>query len=163
MKTKGVKKSKKPTIESIMNDTYTGDDVKRYIGVVTENFQDKVSAVAEQFLGLNDKIDRLDSKLSDKIDDVEYKLTVRLDGVEQKLNGVEQKLNGVEQRLDGVEQRLDTHTEMVGRIMIDVEDIKTGMHEKVSRQEFNKLETRLVSLESFVFSGRNKNASKVTK
>ena len=40
--------------------------------------------------------------------------------------------------------------------MVDVEEIKVGMNEKVSRSEFNKLESQLVSLESFVFSKQAK-------
>lgn len=113
MKKKANKVVKKTKLAAIMRDNYTGDDVKRYIGAVTEEFRGQVSAVAEQFLGLNIKI--------------------------------------------------DTHTEMIGRLMTDVEEIKIGMHEKVSREEFNKLETRLVSLESFVFTGRGKKQAKSQK
>jgi hypothetical protein len=40
--------------------------------------------------------------------------------------------------------------------MIDAEEIKSGMREKVSLQDFNKLETRLVLLESIVLGGTQK-------
>lgn len=86
------------------------EDVKRYVDMVSEDFTHKVSAIAEQFLGLNEK--------------------------------------------------LDSHTEMIGRLITDVEEIKVNMREKINRDEFNKLETRLVALESFVFSKHGKIAKK---
>jgi hypothetical protein len=46
--------------------------------------------------------------------------------------------------------------------MIDVEEIKVGMHQKVDRKEFDRLESRLISLESYVFSKQVK-APKVSK
>ena len=103
-------KSKKVVSEKMITLDQHATDIKRYIGAVTEDFQHRVSAIAEQFSGLNDK--------------------------------------------------LDTHTEMIGRLMTDVEEIKVGMNDKVSRNEFNKLESRLVSLESFVFTQRAKSNNK---
>ena len=52
---------------------------------------------------------------------------------------------------------------MIGRLMIDVEEIKVSMRSKVGRDEFDKLESRLVSLESFVFSNQGKIAQKTKK
>lgn len=131
MKKRTTKVKKESKIDAIMRDNYTGDDVKRYIGAVTEEFRGHVSAVAEQFLGLNEKVDHL----NEKVDRLDTKLS----------------------------SKIDTHTEMIGRLMTDVEEIKIGMHEKVSRQEFNKLETRLFSLETIVFSDRGKRPAKTQK
>lgn len=94
------------------------EEIKRYIGAVTENFQHQVSAIAEQFLGLNEKLDAHTEIL--------YSHT----------------------------EMLNTHTEMIGHLMVDMEDVKIGLQQKVSRDEFNKLESRLVSLEAIVLSGR---------
>ena len=44
-------------------DVHTNADVKRYIGAIAEHFGDQVSAVAEQFGSLNDKLDTHTSKL----------------------------------------------------------------------------------------------------
>ena len=108
--------------------------ITAHIGVVSEDFQHRVSAIAEQFHGLNKKLDEHGKKLDE--------------------HG--KKLDEHGKKLDGHGGVLASHSEMIGRIMIDIEEIKVGMREKVGRDEFNKLETRLVSLESFVFSGRNK-------
>lgn len=50
---------------------HTNDDVKRYIGVVSEHFGDQVSAVAEQFLGMNEKVDSLTEMVGDMKEDFE--------------------------------------------------------------------------------------------
>ena len=42
-------------------------DMKRYIGAITENFQHGLSAVAEQLIGMNDKIEVINGRL-DKIE-----------------------------------------------------------------------------------------------
>ncbi len=96
------------------------DEIKRYIGSVTENFQHSVSAIGEQFSGLNDKVDRL-------------AVTLEQHG-----------------------RKLDSHTVMIARVMEDVEEIKSGMREKVDRAEFVKLEKRLVILEATVYGGKRK-------
>ena len=101
--------------------------ITSYIGAVTEDFQHRVSAIGEQFSSLHDKLDTHITEIS-RIND----------------------------KLDDHGRILSSHTEMMGRLMIGVEEIKVGMNEKVSRSEFNKLESRLVSLESFVFSKQGK-------
>ena len=133
--------------------THTTDEVLKYIkevstdfdkkitthiGAVTEDFQHRVSAIAEQFSGLNNKLDKHTTEIS-RIND---------------------KLDTQTTEVSRINDKLDTHTEMIGRLMIDVEEIKVGMHEKVSRSDFNKLESRLVSLESFVFTRRAKSNNK---
>jgi hypothetical protein len=82
------------------------EEIKRYIGSVSEDFQHRVSAIGEQFAGLNSK--------------------------------------------------LDSHAVMIARVMEDVEEIKSGMREKIDRVEFTKLEKRMVMLEAIVFGGKKK-------
>ena len=91
---------------------------ERYVGSLSEEFQSRLSAVAESVTGLSEKIDVL---------------TVRLDKVENTLN---------------------SHTEMIGNIMENVEMMKSDIHaiknelkQKVSYDEFTKLEERVVHLE----------------
>jgi tetrahydromethanopterin S-methyltransferase subunit G len=59
-----------------------------------------------------------------------------------------------ELKFTDVHQVLGEHTQLLGRLLIDVEEIKSGMREKVSLEQFNKLEKRLVSLESIVLGGK---------
>lgn len=101
------------------SDTHT-QEIKRYIGVISEDFQHRVSGIAEQFGGLNNKIDR--------IAEVQNEHT----------------------------RKLDNHAIMIARVMEDVEEIKSGMREKVDRSEFVKLEKRMVVLETMVFGGKKR-------
>jgi hypothetical protein len=148
------------------------DDIRKFMAINTEDFQSRVSAIAEQFLGLNEKLDATTILLSEKIDATNERLDAtneRLDATNERLDAttilLSEKIDATNERLDATNEKLDattktltekldSHTVMIGRLMIDVEEIKVGMREKVDRSDFNKLETRLVTLESIVFSGK---------
>ncbi len=68
-----------------------------------------------------------------------------------------------ERRFTGIEILLREHSQMLGRLLIDSEEVKLGFQEKVSLKEFNKLETRLVLLESIVLGGGNHSKAKPRK
>ena len=103
------------------------EEIKRYVGSLSEDFQHKVSVIGEQFDGLNKKIDQINGTLDEH--------TVRFEKIDRKL---------------------DSHAQMIARVMEDVEEIKSGMREKVDRSEFAKLEKRLVVLEATVYGGKKK-------
>lgn len=124
---------KKDTAKLENEDPHT-TEIKRYLGALSEDFQHRVAAIGEQFGGLNRKIEEFE---------------VRFDHIDQRFDRMDQ-------RLDKMDQTLNSHTEMIGRIMIDIEEIKSGMREKVDRTEFVKLEKRLVTLEAVVFGGKKK-------
>ena len=52
-----------------------------------------------------------------------------------------------EKRFDSMEKKLDSHTEMIGQIMIDVAEIKNDLKQKVGRDEFARLEKRVLMIE----------------
>lgn len=74
----------------------------------------------------------------------------------ENLEFVRNDVKEVRNELRDVKKTVDSHTQMIGRIMIDVEEIKSGMREKVDRVEFTKLEKRMVMLEAVVFGGKKK-------
>lgn len=97
------------------------EDIKRYTGALREEFKGQVKAVAEQYGGLNEKIDKIHGTL--------YSHT----------------------------KTLDSHTEMIGKLMVNTEVIKTNveflkgsMKKKVDYDEFLALERRMSLLESKV-------------
>jgi peptidoglycan hydrolase CwlO-like protein len=67
MKKKAPKKilTPKALAKKVVSDlpVHTNEEVKRYIGAVSENFGHQVSAVAEQYLSLNSKVDSLVGKV----------------------------------------------------------------------------------------------------
>ncbi|MDO8521622.1 MAG: hypothetical protein Q7S52_05905 [bacterium] len=105
---------------------YSGDEVKRYLGSLSEDFQHKVSAIGEQFGGLNKKLDehgRILAMHSEMLGQLNVRTMV-----------------------------LQTD---VAEIKKDVQEIKTDLKQKVDRQEFARLERRVISLESVVHGGKS--------
>lgn len=88
-------------------------DIKRYLVALAEDFQGRVSAIAEQFPSIHRK-------------------------------------------LDEHSQKLDIHTQMIGQLMVDVQEIKTDMKQKIDRNEFSRLEKRVIALETRSFAGSRK-------
>ena len=100
--------------KEIKRERYTGDDVKRYVGVVSEEFRGYVKAVAEQY-------------------------------------------RGVDRKLDVHKEILDSHTEMIAKMMENIEilkgdmgEVKNDLTQKIDRHEFGTLERRVRLLESKV-------------
>ncbi len=149
MKKKSTKKVTKHLLKSeVKSESASVREIKHYIGIVTENFQDRLSAVLEQFPGLHEKVDRIEHATNEHT---------------EILKSHERILRAHTLMHESHSRKLESQADMIGRLMIDAEEIKIGMREKISREEFNKLESRLVSLESFVFSGGKKNTSKSSK
>ena len=63
------KTTKKPT-ERVAGPRYTTEEVKRYLGALSEDYTAKVDTIAEQYFGLNGKIDGGLAALNEKIDSV---------------------------------------------------------------------------------------------
>lgn len=103
---------------------------ERNMGGLMEEFQHRTSAIAEQFGGLNTKVDSISKKLDEQ---------------GKKLDEHGRKLDEHGRKLDEHSKILDTHTQMIGQIMIDVQEIK---NEKVGRAEFARLEKRIVIIEN---------------
>ena len=60
-----------------------------------------------QLSRMEDKIDRVETKLTARIDRVETKLTARIDRVETRIDRVETRIDRVETRINRVETRIN--------------------------------------------------------
>ena len=58
----------------------------------------------------------------------------------------------VDKRFDGIDKKLDSHSEMIAQLMLDVNEIKSDLKQKVNRDEFAKLEKRVIMLEQRLVS-----------
>ena len=105
---------KKVTPKKNVQKSYSTDEVKRYLGSLSEDFQGKISAVAEHTLGLREEMKR---------------------------------------GFGEVHARLDSHTEMIGKLLLDVHDIK---NEKVGHGDFSRLEKRVLKIENRLHGVRGK-------
>jgi hypothetical protein len=137
---KKVAKKTQSKIPPRKEDEHT-EEIMHYIGVVSEEFHHRVSGIAEQFDGLNKRLDKHDENFMH---------------IAKTLDDHGARLGSIESTLGEHSRKLDSHAVMMARVMEDVEEIKSGMREKVDRTDFVKLEKRLVVLEAFVYSGKKK-------
>ena len=107
---------------------HSTEEVKRFIGAVTEDFTEKVEAIGEQFSTLNRKID----KNTEKIDRIAEKITKNTKKIVRNA------------------EKIDKNTEMIAKVAEDVTDIKEGLRNKVDYEEFESLKKRVVELEQNV-------------
>ncbi len=103
-KIRGMSKMKK--------ETYSTDEVRRYIGAVSEQFQDGIKVIGEQYHDLKRDIKRIDETLNSHT------------------------------------ETLNSHTGMIGQIMIQLEEIRGELKQKVDYRDFAKLERRVAVLEA---------------
>jgi hypothetical protein len=107
------------------------DEMKRHTSALGEEFQSRLSAVAEGVVGLGEKVDILNENvglLNEKVDD----LTVRMDMVENTLSDVvhTQKI----------------HTEMIGELMENNSEVKIDIENKVDKKEFIELKQTVLAI-----------------
>ena len=108
-------------------------EVKRHMSALGEEYQGRIDAVIEQFGGMNRRFDHVDKK---------FEL------VDKKFDHIDKRFDLVDKRFTGIDKKLDAHTEMIGRIMIQLEEMKSDMRQKVDLQQFSRLEKRVVLLEA---------------
>ena len=140
MKKPPQKKMSKKEIEKMP--LHNDADVKRYIGFVTESHREEFKVLSENIQGLDERMERGFKKVNEKLDEHT------------------DILNRHELVLYKHSEMLSAHTDMIGRLLIDSEEIKSGMKQKIDREEFTKLEKRMVALESYVFTGKARGITK---
>lgn len=112
--------------EAVINGPlYTDADVKRYIGVVLEQSNENVKAVAEQYMSLNGKIEWLTDGFTE--------LNGKVDALNQQVTHLDMKVDGIDIRLGNIER--------------DVSIIKSDLKKKVDYDEFEALTLRVLKLE----------------
>ena len=114
-----------PKKESVAKtDTRTNDaDVKRYLGALAEHFSGQVSAVAEQFGSLHEKLENVQDHMKDGF-------------------------NQVNEKIDTHTEMIGSIMEDVAIIKSDVEILKSGMRKRVEYQDFEALERRVRLVEA---------------
>lgn len=100
------------------------EEMQRYMGALSEDFQSKLSGVAEGVVGLSEKFDRL----------------------EIKVDHLETRFDRLEIKVDRIEVTQNAHTEMIGILAEDVSEMKTESKNKVSRTEFIELEQTVLAM-----------------
>src|SRR3989338_4870226 len=89
---------------------------------------------------LSEEFKRHTGALIEHVDDV-FKLT------NEEIRGIHRVLDSHTQVLNSHTQVLNSHTQMIGQIMMDIEQIKFDLKQKVSYDDFARLEKRVAKLE----------------
>lgn len=108
--------------------TFTGSETKRFIGAITEQSQHYVSAVSEQFLGVNKKLDAHTEMVAD--------LVVRMTQVELNTSLIKEEIVIVKKDMTVMKE--------------DIKSIKANSGQKTDRKEFPMLGRRVSVLEQNV-------------
>lgn len=114
-----------------MFEKYT-EEVKRHMGILMGDSNDKFKLLTEMFGGMSERLDGMDNKLDLVVEDV--------DELKTRMTSIEGRLTSVEGRVGGLEQKMDT-------VAADVKDIKEQMGEKVDMSTHLALEHRVTTLE----------------
>lgn len=121
------------------------------VGSMLESIDGTMKMMSENYAGLVKTQDEMKKTLVN-MDNRLGRVEDRLSGVEGRLSGVEGRLSGVEGRLDGVEQRLEKVETKIDRLQDDMVEVKFELKKKVSTDDFEKLEKRVVKLEKLSYS-----------
>ncbi|MEO8637516.1 MAG: hypothetical protein ABI430_01285 [Candidatus Taylorbacteria bacterium] len=118
------------------------EDMRRYVGSLTEDFQDKVKVVAEQYTDIMQTLGK-HTKILDKHSEI-------LDNHTKTLDKHSETLAKHSEILGNDSKTHKSHTEMIGNLAIDmtivksdVKTIKESLKTKVDRKEFVGLEKRV--------------------
>ncbi|TRZ51129.1 hypothetical protein D4R99_04815 [bacterium] len=123
------------------------EEMKQHTGALLEEFQCRLSVVAEGVMGLNDKVDGLTDRL-DRVENKVDNLENKVDNLENKVDNLENKVDNLENRFDRVENTLNSHTEMIGELMENVSEIKIELKNKVNQKDFIELKQHVLVMES---------------
>jgi len=110
---------------------------------VVEAFRSDMKKMGEV---ITHRFDRLEGRM-DGLEGKMGKLQGRMDGLEGKIGKLDSRMVKVETKVDGLTEQVGLLTEQVGLLMEGQVEIKAALEDKVSRQEFAKLEKRVVRLE----------------
>mgnify|MGYP001615367918 CR=1 FL=1 len=96
------------------------------VGTLLEHIDGKVSLIAEQYTGLNDKYSRLD----------------------KKVDSLPKRVDNVVDMVGAIKENVEVLKDDVSIIKMDIETIKHDLKSKIGRDEFSVLERRVALLES---------------
>ncbi|MCX6739122.1 MAG: hypothetical protein NT098_03675 [Candidatus Parcubacteria bacterium] len=117
------------------------EEMKRHTSALNEEFQSRLSGVAEGVIGLSEKFDLLNEK-------VDF-LNEKVDRIEQVQNFHTDILNEHTEILKSHTEKLDSHTEMIGVQMEDISETKIELENKVDKKEFIELKQTVLAMAKF--------------
>jgi chromosome segregation ATPase len=106
---------------------------------VTEVVQHGFARVDERFDKVEGRMDRLENRMD--------RMQGQMNQMQGQVNQVQVQLNQVHERVNRIDGRLESVYEQTGLLLEGQTEMKHELKNKVSYDEFNKLEKRVVRLE----------------
>ena len=140
---KEIKKTKIPKAklsDTVMTVAEHHEEMKRYIGSLTEEFKDRVSAVAEQMGGVLSKLDEHGKKLdmhTDMIGNLAVDVTMVKEEIKEMQGTLDEhtKILGEHSKILGEHSKiLGEHSKSIGELSSDVKEIKKVLEEKADKK-----------------------------
>ncbi|GEM_PF-1326597 len=135
---------------------YGENEVKRYLGALSENFQVQVSAIAEQFLGLNKKVDMNTEMTGQILEDVtvlkedmkEVKSDVKV--LQKDMKEVKGDIKVMKGDIKTINERLSHIEQTIKEMKDEIKELKNVLKNKADIERVELLETRLYRVEERV-------------
>lgn len=115
------------------------DEIKRYIGAISEHFQNGVDAIVEQFSGFKKTLDSHTEMIGHILEDVTV-LKEDMKEMKSEMKEVKSELKITNGRLGSIEQE-------IREIKNEIKEVKKILTNKADIERVERLETRLYALE----------------
>lgn len=136
------------------------DEIKRYIGAISEHFQNGIDAIVEQFSGFKKTLDSHTEMIGHILEDVTVlkedmkEVKSELKEVKRELKGVQGEVKGLHVEMKEVKSELKNTNGRLGNIEQEIKAIKNELQEikniltnKADIERVERLEMRLYTLE----------------
>lgn len=122
------------------------EEIKRYIGAISEHFQNGVDTIVEQFSGFKKTLDSHTEMIGHILEDVTV-LKEDMKEVKSELKGLQGEMREVKGELKIVNGRLGSIEEEIREIKNEIKEVKKTLTSKADIERVERLEMRLYVLE----------------
>jgi chromosome segregation ATPase len=121
------------------------EESDRKTGALSEEFQGRLSVVAEGVVGLSEKFDFLQEKVDVLKENVDV-LKENVDVLKENVDSLNVKVDHMEGTLKEVVHTQKIHTEMIGGLMESNSEVKIELENKADKKEFIELKEIVLAM-----------------
>lgn len=86
-------------------DRETAEEIKRHFNVVAENLRSEIRTVAEGFVGTNERLDRIESRMEEEFNEVKAMIRLSFGELDRRIRTLESDVSSLRARLERLEAR----------------------------------------------------------
>lgn len=129
------------------------DEIKRYIGAISEHFQNGIDAIVEQFSGFKKTLDSHTEMIGHILEDVTVlkedmkEVKSELKEVRGEVKGLQGEMKEVKSELKTMNSRLGSFEQEIKEMKNELQEIKKTLTNKADIERIERFEIRLYALE----------------